>query len=321
VALLHALVQKHLRGMSQANCTKELSALPDAEAGLGLFHARHTALTRQATDYCTSGNTALARGDYRALAKRFNTELAGLFPFGPASNPDAPLAVTKRFFLDYAAQRGELRRKINGAGKRWQRVNAFLDRLDTAADFFQTSLAAGSQSRPLGLDVTFRYLPQAFDRALGGSSQLIGWRFETGGAEASYPNGNTSLNWRFGDPVAMHLNWAGLSSYRPEADDAQTHLDVNEREASFSASGPWSLLRLIEARRDTEPGMADPLNHDRVITAISIPLKFTQPPGTTKTRNAKLRLALDLVASDASGKPGAQLSLPTEFPSKAPYLW
>jgi type VI secretion system protein ImpL len=321
VALLHALVQKHLRGMSQANCTQALAAMPETEAGLGIFHSRYTALTHQMTDYCRSGHTALARGDYRALAKRFNTELSGLFPFGSASNPDAPLAVTKRFFLDYAAQRGQLRKNLDGTGTRLQRVTNFLDRLDAAADFLQSSLAAGPQSQPLGLEISFRYLPQASDPTIGGGSQLIGWRFETSKAEASYPNGNTVLNWQFGDPVALHLRWAGLSSYRPEADEAQTHLDVNAREASFSASGPWSLLRLIAAHRDTEPGVADPLNDRRVITAFSIPLKFIQPPGATKTHKAKLRLALDLVANDPSGKPGAQLSLPTEFPSKAPYLW
>ncbi|MCB1735614.1 MAG: hypothetical protein H6981_02900 [Gammaproteobacteria bacterium] len=327
VAQLNDFVQKDLREMSQSNCAdtlmKPVSADDDPSQGKGLFSDRRSSLGAQSADYCTSGNKVLARGDYRALAKRFNSELAGLFPFGPASNGDAPLAAVKRFFLDYAGQREGLRKKVETAGntKRWQKVAEFLDQLDATADFLNASLAAGVKSQPLGLEVGFRYLPTDANPALGGSSQLIAWEFEAGDNVARYPNGDTALNWQFGQPVTLTLQWAGLSAYRPRSDDTQQHLDVDDRTASFSAKGAWALLRLIDAHRDTTPGVADPLNDTRVITAFDIPLKLQQPPGTDKNKHAKLRLALDLVASGADGKPGAPLDLPVQFPNKAPYVW
>lgn len=327
VAQLNDFIQKDLREMSQSNCAdtlmKPVGADDDPTQGQGLFGDRRSGLSAQSADYCTSGNKVLARGDYRALAKRFNSELAGLYPFGPARNGDAPLAAVKRFFLDYAGQRESLRKKVESAGntQRWQKVSEFLDQLDAAADFLNASLAAGVKSQPLGLEVGFRYLPADANPAQGGSSQLIAWEFESGDNIASYPNGQTALNWQFGQPVTLTLQWAGLSAYRPQGDDTQSHLEVDDRTARFSAKGAWALLRLIDAHRDTTPGVADPLNDTRVITAFDIPLKLQQPPGTDKNKNAKLRLALDLVASGPDGKPGAPLDLPAQFPNKAPYVW
>ena len=314
--------------MDQGNCGESL-AKQTAETDSGLFGARYRGLLNQAGDYCHSGNVHLARDDYRRLSKRFNAELAGLFPFGPSGSPDASLAAVKRFFVDYEDQRQELRAQIQGISQhRRQRIEAFLDQLDAASDFFKASLAAGPQSRPLGVDVAFRYLPASADpltQATDGSSQLIEWRFESGDAEARYPHGNTAVNWQFGQKVDLYLKWAGLSSYLPDQKRAVTGLDIGldiqGSEVHFGATGPWALLRLIAAHRDDAPSVADPLNDHRVITTFSVPLKFIRPAGNDKQAQAQLRLALDLLASDPKGQPGAQIALPTQFPRSAPKPW
>ena len=324
VAKLQNLLEKELRVMDQGNCGESLAKQP-AETDAGLFGARYQGLLNQAGDYCHSGNVHLARDDYRRLAKRFNAELAGLFPFGPSGSPDASLATAKRFFVDYEDQRQELRAQIQGIGKhRRQGIENFLDQLDAASDFFKASLAAGPQSRPLGVDVAFRYLPASADsltRAIDGSSQLIEWRFESGDAEARYPHGNTAVNWQFGQKVDLYLKWAGLSSYRPDQKRTMTGLEIQGPEVHFGAAGPWALLRLIAAHRDDDANVADPLNDHRVITTFSVPLKFIRPASNDKQAQAQLRLALDLLASDPKGQPGAQIALPTQFPRKAPKIW
>ena len=324
LAKLQNLLEKELRVIDQGNCGPSL-AKQTAETGSGLFGARYQGLLNQAGDYCHSGNVHLARDDYRRLAKRFNAELAGLFPFGPAGSPDASLATAKRFFLDYEDLREGLRAQVQGVSKhRRQRIEAFLDQLDAASDFFKASLAAGPQSRPLGVDVAFRYLPSSagpLARATDGSAQLIEWRFESGNVEARYPHGNTAVNWQFGQKVDLYLQWAGLSSYRPDRDRAVDGLEIQGPEVHFGAVGPWALLRLIAAHRDDAANVADPLNDHRVITTFSVPLKFIRPAGNRKQANAHLRLALDLLASGPKGQPGAQIALPTQFPRKAPKVW
>ena len=85
VAQLQNLMLKQLRGMNQDNCTDRLDKLPAISTEQSLFAARYAGLAGQVSDYCSSGIYALAQSDYQTLAKRFNSELAGLFPFGPVS--------------------------------------------------------------------------------------------------------------------------------------------------------------------------------------------------------------------------------------------
>ncbi|MGB1109841.1 MAG: hypothetical protein ACPG4N_05770, partial [Gammaproteobacteria bacterium] len=325
VGLLNDMIEKDLRGMNSGNCRERLAKMEDEEQGSGLFHARRQDLSQLTRGSCEQGYTAVARLGYRDLAKRFNAELAGLFPFGTISSPDASLRVTKQFFMDYEANRETLRANLEKANTEnsspWRNALDFLDQLDAANSFMQASLAAGAQSKPLGLNVTFRYLPDGEDGADDGSSQVLNWRLLSSNnrdeAEANYPNGAEQVNWNFGDSVTLELDWAGLSNYRPQSSDEQKSLAVSGPSASFTATGAWSLLRLIEKHRDD---LIDPLNDHRLITAFKVPTKLYLPGNRTKNKPARLRLALDLLSVGADGKPGQQLELPTRFPRKAPKL-
>jgi type VI secretion system protein ImpL len=323
VAVLHGYVQDSLRIANQDNCDAAVTddKLPDLSLDAGLFAARYNSLIAQTDDYCAAGRSALARVDYQQLASRFNSELAGLFPFGPLSSTDAPLLATKRFFTDYSAQRKTLRKKVHAAdgNERWNQVEEFLNQLDAVADFFQVSLAAGPRSQPIGLGVSFRYQPPGSAPDRTGAAQLVGWRFDSGEATASYPNGATAVNWQFGDPVTLTLTWALRSAFRPQSAETPSDPQVSERTLSASATGPWSLLRLIAEHRDSNPQSVDPLNDRRVVTAFDVPLKLIQPPGTDVTDSAELLLALDL--QSGSGDTAAPVAVPAVFPNKAPDIW
>jgi hypothetical protein len=56
---------------------------------------------------------------YQLLAKRFNTELAGRFPFGDFSSPDADSDFIKSFLVDYKLVSPNLGGKLNAAQKKF----------------------------------------------------------------------------------------------------------------------------------------------------------------------------------------------------------
>jgi len=327
VALLHGFIQDGLRGMAQDNCATQLDGAgtgsKDISLDPGLFAERYTFLARQATDFCVAGSRALAFQDYQSLAQRFNGQLAGLFPFGPASRPDASLATVKQFFLDYAKQRETLRAELEGAvqSRRTRAVTSFLDQLDAVAELFDGSLSAGAVSQPLGVDLTFRYQPPGavlLDPNGGDAAdQLISWDFSSGQTQASYPNGSNHVSWQYGDRVSLTLRWARLSTFRPEADASQPDLRISGQEATFSAQGPWALLRLAAAHRDPGSQLSDPLNLNRVVTRFTVPLRRYPSPDGDRHLSGEFNLALDLSASTG----GASLGIPTQFPTSAPNIW
>lgn len=310
VAYLHNLFLKTLAG-PEATCRKRLVGYEAPEYGDDLFSQLRRSNFAQARDACYGSVDAAGFATWRRLADRFNRELAGRYPFGPLSAPDAPLGVVKAFFADYPAQRALIGDSFDGT--RQAAARRFLGQMDATAAFFANTLMQEPASAPLQLTVEFN----AQAKTSPGANQIVAWRLDNGSAAAALPNGGNRLDWAWGQPLQLDLTWASGSRWRPLADPLQSDLTVNGTTASYADAGAWSLLRLIQRHRAAVN--PDPLDPGRVVLVFDLPtLAESAAAGQAARANARPHIALTLLAKDAKGAAGA-VSLPL-LPALAPAL-
>ena len=314
-AVLEGFITNQLSALTQANCHRVLGDYPRPPYGDDLFSRSRDQLTLLADWYCRDHAVATLLDDYLALARRFNGELAGRFPFGPLTAGDADPTLVRNFFRDYAERRETLEKALTGLrtgenGGEWAEIHAFINGLDRAAALFDATLAARDGAQPVALKVGFRHLPKRSP----GSEQVIAWELEAGVESATWPNGGSDLNWHFGDPLRLALSWADLSPVGPMADGDQPDLGVSGRTAEFSADGPWALLRL-ERRHRQEPLSGE---HQSVLR-FTVPLRVNGGvPRHATALHARMYLALETGATDPKTQKVAPLTIPARLPETAP---
>ncbi len=315
VAYLHGLFNSTLNGKGDEGCRKRLADYDPPEYGNDLFSRLRGQSLARMRDECAGNHDAAAFAAWVRLADRFNRELAGRYPFGPLSGPDAAPGVVKAFLADYTAQRAALGAAFEGARQpRWAGAQRFLAQMDGVAAFFANTLSAEPAGAPLRIEVEFN----ALAKNSPGANQIVGWSLGSPAALATFPNGSNALDWAWGQPLELRLAWASGSRWRPLADSSQDDLAVDGAGAVFSADGPWALLRLIQRHRAT--GAADPLAPGRVVLAFDVPTLAAAPgPGQAARGNARPHIALTLSGKDA--KTGAATSArPPLIPGLAPSL-
>ena len=310
-AELEGFITNQLSTLTQSNCHGVLSDYPRPAYGNDLFSRHRDQLTFLADWYCRDHAVAGVLDDYQGLAQRFNGELAGRFPFGPLETSDADPTLVRNFFHDYAQLRAPLGASLEALdGPEWAEVRAFIAALDGAAELFTASLAAADGERPLALKVGFRHLPKRSP----GSEQVISWQLDAGLESAVYPNGADQVNWRFGDPLSLSLTWAELSPVAPIADGDQPDLGVSGRSASFTADGPWALLRLT--RRHRQASLSDT---SQEVLRFTVPVRMSgSVPRHATALHARMYLALTAGAIDPKTQAETPLALPAGFPTSAP---
>ncbi|XHS77603.1 type VI secretion protein IcmF/TssM N-terminal domain-containing protein [Burkholderiaceae bacterium UC74_6] len=332
VGSIEQLVLNQLVTLTGDNCASRLAppataaaAAPSASSasaltpGNDLFSDRHAALATQARLSCT----ATAYANYETLAKRFNDQLRGRYPFAELNAPDAGLAVTKRFFLDYAEQGPPLAASLAAStDPRARKALAFLKQLDQAAGFLRYSLVAGEISQPLTLTPAFRSSPQSSP----GSENVISWAFSSGPRVLSFPGtGATTLSWPFGQALSLDLSWPDGSVgggpaavWRPSA-PTDSAFSVRGGTVSFAFGGDWALLRLIESQRPISIAAHDALDPTQLLLEFRVPTQRTaagakQPTGA----EARLYLGLRLSGTDPKTQAPAPVTWPGGFPRVAP---
>jgi type VI secretion system protein ImpL len=317
VAYLHSLFIKTLSGEVGKNevdsCRKRLSDYDPPEFADDLFSQLRRQRLAQAKDECSGSPNASAFAAWRQLADRFNRELAGRYPFGPLSGPDAAPGVVQAFLVDYTAQRGALNAAFAGMTQpQWAPAQRFLGQMDAVAAFFANNLGA-TPVAPLNLAVEFNSYP----RVSPGANQIVAWSLSNGATAAALPNGQFSLDWSWGQPLQLDLTWASGSRLRPQPDATQSDLAVTGVDAVFSEAGPWALLRMIQRHRAATA--FDPLAPGRVTLAFDLPTSPALPAAGQVARiNARPHLTLSLSGKDAKGA-GVALRLPL-IPGMAPVV-
>lgn len=312
VAALHNLFIKNLPREGEG-CRRRLAAYEPPEYGNDLFSQLRRQRLEQAHWNCSERPNAGAFAAWRRLGDRFNRELAGRYPFGPLSGPDAAPGVVKAFLADYEAQAGALSAAFDGMKQpEWAAARRFLTQMDGVAAFFHNTLSVEPAGGPIQIGVEFN----ALAKASPGANQIVSWALSSGSAGAAFPNRPSNLEWAWGQPLELVLTWASGSQWRPLPDTAQVDLLVNGATASYVGEGPWALLRLIQRHRAATP--ADPLAPGRIVLAFDVPtLATATPAGQASRGSARPHIALTLTAKDAKTGAVGALRLPL-IPGLAP---
>ncbi|MDQ1812077.1 type VI secretion system protein [Massilia sp. CCM 9210] len=317
VGHLHDLFLKTLAGMDAAGCGKTLAAYRPAEPGNDLFSEHRQQLEARARWHCDDRGHARGYEMVEALAARFRRELQGRYPFAALDAADAQPATVRRFFADYAQERGALHQMLDGlSGAQWRDTRHFVGELDAASDFFNATLGAGDGGQAVKLDITFRALPASS----AGSEEIVNWSLASGARTISYPNRLGPFEWSIGQPIVLDLNWANLSRWRPIDEREQRDLHTEGGTASFSASGEWALLRMIERHRArATPSAGGALEPGRLFLEFGIPVAAVNAgAGTTPTGRARVYLSLTMSGIDAKTQAPVPVRLPASFPRHAP---
>lgn len=292
VAHLHELFGKTLTG-EEAGCRKRLAA-PQAEYGDDLFSRLRRQRLEQARWECEERPNAAAFAAWRQLARRFNRELAGRYPFGPLEAADASPALAREFLRDYAASRESIGAAFEGLKPaQWAGARFFLERMDATVAFYRDTLlkepAAG-----LRLALEFHARPGQSP----GANQIVSWSLGNGVAAAAFPNRGAALDWTWDQPLELALTWASGSRWRPVADPARAQPTVDGAAARFRAEGPWALQRLLQRHRVG----GDPLDPAYQLLAFDTP---TQAGAERSTARAHLGLRLSPREGTAALRPPA----------------
>lgn len=315
VGQLRDLFLNQLARFDTAGCAKLQGEHVPPVPGNDLFSRRRLYLEERLRGGCSGEREARAQKDWLELATRFNRELAGRYPFAGRNAHDAASGTVKAFLADYAALAPGLRQSLAVlTGTRWDAARRFLAQLDAVAAFMGPGLGADGAGQPLRLNVGFHARPSASP----GSEQVVAWTMMAAGQSAGYPNRAAALDWQFGQPLELYLQWADRSLWRPAADPRQGDLQVEGATASFAAAGDWALLRLADAHRPKALAATDPLDRSRVLLEFSVPvLDSTSQPGKDARETARLYLTLHLSGKDPRTQAPLPLVLPT-FPRFAP---
>ncbi|RDU94730.1 type VI secretion system protein [Trinickia dinghuensis] len=317
-ALINNLFLQLLPGLQNSTCSSLLAAYQSPPLGNDLFSSHRQELLQSAQMRCKGERYAQAQSAYQAVSSRFNRELAGLYPFGSLDANDAGIATVQAFFTDYDSKRASLEKQVAGLkDPYWKSVSQFLSQLDQVDAFLQGNLVPGSTpgdapNPNLNLNVNFR----ALQTAANGSNQIGQMSLMSGAAGVSFPNGGSTMNWQFGQPLVLDLSWAGLSLWRPAVSVDAPDLQVEGNTASFADAGNWGLLRLIARHQPTSGPATDPHDPSRTLLQFDVAVLNSSSAGKPASDTAHVFLSLEF--SNVNAKTSTPLKLPAVFPTLAP---
>jgi type VI secretion system protein ImpL len=282
VGRLEGLLRSLGRGPARDHCVARPETKTASDAGHSLFAERLRAWQVQLDLRCPNK----ANDSYLALARRFNLELSGRYPFAAMSAADAPLDIVQRFFIDYAEMAVPLTNTMRASKADHAAVALdFLARLDKVAAFLRGNLAAGEAPEPVTLGPLVRALPGTSS----GRDQVVSWSLRSGSDTItdSGVSPREELDWPFGQALALDLVWASTSVWRPVQGPGDPV--VEGRKATFGQGGDWALLRLLESHAPRRRAAVAGLDAPRQPLAFTVSVMHQ-----TDRRLAQARLDLDL---------------------------
>ncbi|MFO6419210.1 type VI secretion system protein [Hylemonella sp. W303a] len=308
---LENFFQSTLATLSYGDCSRALDKASTDSAGTDFFGQWRREIHDTSLLRCKNQSEADALLAYLEIARRFNNELSGRYPFADLRSPDVSLSVVREFFQDYAKRREVLRQKINGLkDSRWRPISAFLDQLDAVTLLLESTGVVSEEPRPLRMKVNFR----ARRKQELGAEEIIEWGLRAADRKLNDRDPNQVLDFSWGEPVESSLTWATQSVWRPVRRPADVaSMSVIGATAKFHEVGDWALLRWLEQHQISSS--SDPRGGKRAPV-----LEFGVPVRDDKGRMGEARLYLELGfnAIDAKGQTAQSLAWPVSWPLFAP---
>lgn len=258
---------------------------------------------------------------YREIADAFNRTLAGRYPFGPLTTKDAHRRDVCEFYRRHEPQLKRLQSGL-AALKDSKAEILFLGQLDTAGAFL-AGTACSRFNHPLRIGMR----PEETDPITSQPARV--WTLTDDFGRARFPHGASTLDWRFGAPMALKVSWTAHTGLRPRPATGNDAFETPDSVTiSFRMTGDWALMRFVDTFR-APYGWSRDEDSAAVRLRFQAPLIPTLAPSTPSSASAvmiearpreswvPLKVTLQFEHYGA-GKPRAPLKWPEPFPVTAP---
>lgn len=296
IVALERFIRFDMGNLRTTTCGEKLARLATPERSGDFFRQRLDWLRNETFNRCLALVTNEARFQYEEIAGRFNSTLAGRFPFAPAGTAaEASLPQVVRFLRETGPAGTAIRSQLAALQPFNPAVRPairFLDQMNSVREMIDMIAPPAADGAPpddagavgaVAMQVDFRVNRSAEK----GANNVIGWSLESNDRGVQNSDEKRRFLWRSGEPIRLSLRWAKDAPYQPLGRIDSTQPAVSGLTASFSYQGTWALLRLIAGHT----------------------VMATEPEGDTAMTTAVLRFEVPTVSAAAVNTPGESGSL------------
>ena len=301
------------------NCQAEY--LTTAVTGNNYFAGRQEWLRGSLRRRCLVLSQHNAVIKYEQIAKFFNENLSGKFPFsGPPretlpSEADPQDIVKLYGFVDTSEKSIRAGLQKGDFGSSYSQVLDFLKRLDDLRPVFG-SLLAGQPDPVPTLDIVPAFRVNQ-GREINGN-QIIDWTLQVGDETFRYRDPERAGRWNFGDPVKLVLRWAKDSPQQPVTARQAVDGKLNNRTATFEYRDSWSLFTLLALHRPAASDFSRMVDPDPQTLVFAVNASKSSDPASTSNQPNPEAKVFVRIRLRAPGKPDNLRLQP--FPIAAPEL-
>ncbi|WP_432467838.1 type VI secretion system protein [Agarivorans sp. Z349TD_8] len=319
---LESLITTTLPEMTMLQCS-DVDVSP--QRGGSWFGEKLQRLDLQVWAHCKKSTQARAIDSYLAMARRFDQQLAGLFPFSEVSEAgknDLPLSTAVGFFTSPDNDPQLLSEQLDAMAKAypakiptsWKR---FLKQLNQFKNWLNSGLASDGQTWSAELDVQFN----ALSGKAKGTNQIVRWELSSSQQLIGFPNQGEVIHWQVGRPLALELFWADSSPYQPYTLANLPHATfVSQRSAvRFETTGAWGLYEWLIRYADSMHMKPESMAAGTQLLMFNVPVSYKEklPQQQKLAYVSQPNIALTGQYTDAKGLRHT-MSWPQALPQKAP---
>lgn len=320
LSLLESLITAELPQMSMIQC----EGLDKRSVGGSWFGEKMQRIDLQVWAHCKKSTQARAIDSYLAMARRFDSELAGLYPFSDISQAgknDLPLNRAIRFFEDPANDPKLLTAQLDAMAKAYPAKipggwKNFLNQLDLFKQWLDSGM--NKQHSAWAGELLVEFNSQV--GGAKGSDQIVRWELTSNQQLIGSPNNGEQLQWQVGDPLALQLTWAESSAYQPytQAPVPYAVFVPNQPSVRFEAAGAWGVFEWLSRYGSGRiAGQSSTGDSQNLVFHVPVSFKSEQPQAQKIAYVSQPGVALSGQVVDGSGARQA-ISWPINLPTQAP---
>lgn len=285
---LEQFITTDMNRVDLANCDQITAG---TQVGSDWFAAQLGNIGRLVRTRCNQLSHGESVASYDDLAATFNRDLAGRFPFGAVTGPDAEPADVKGFYSQFGAGLAGLKQRLAGISSYADAgASAFIDQLIAVQTALAPMLADPALNTPLTYNVTFDFRTNVGSDP--GANQILESIAQFGPQKLSSYGPSQAIAWSNGQDVTISFVWAKDAPNVPTSVGSASQPRVNGLTASYTWGGPWALLRMIAARRPNAAVIAQLSDRKPEIVDFTIPLALNDNPIVRTSVNMPARLTL-----------------------------